>query len=213
VNHNAYTAKIFLWAARLTWSNNKRKLFIVRIFCEMMQSCENVVRLLRVLHDRSTNPFENLLKRDKGDLSYDVLSKELEIIKTFEQDPIRFCKEYLLIIPLDNGSEEKNRAILRGIWLGVIAALNNMLASPKNVNRVLWEIYNKLKHGSPVFNKDARDCVVIYIEPDKPIEFPTTLMDGRIWTETTIALRHTMFNLTKLIHDALQATNNLRIVK
>ena len=63
---NLHAARAFLGTARTaTDGSYEQKILCARVFFELMQSCENVIRLLRVVHEfPKRNPIENLLDRD-----------------------------------------------------------------------------------------------------------------------------------------------------
>jgi hypothetical protein len=179
-----------------------KKVIYIRLFSEMMQSCENVLRLVRIIQQKDEiDPWENIVssKEDRKFFSDENIFRLRDLVNEFENNIDDFYNKILgITVAWDKAKDINAIPSLEGIPKAISAAINNITVETKGRKRFLWKIHNKIKHGSPIVNKSKKDRVVIYINNNDPASIPTTRKDAKGWLETIQAMRNTNQNLIKI---------------
>lgn len=184
----------------------EQKLLCLRVFFDMMQSCENVLRLHRVLREIKTRrPDENFLAIDTGYFNDASLQRIENDILSYENRPDEFITQYLGVeLTADELGRPEVRAMLEGLHGALRAAVGNLNAtSSLHQDRPLRVLYNKLKHGGAVLDEGSDDNIIAFAHGRTPIQLPGTITAAARWCDTVHAMSNTMRNLSNLIRREL----------
>lgn len=205
---NLIAARGLLAAAKQVLEGSyEQKVLCARVFFELMQSCENVIRLLRVVHELPTrNPVENLLDRDLPYFRPENLESLEQELRAFEGGRLEaFCDDFLHLHVDWPRLPASERIAQEGIYGGVMTAIQNLnVRSAQAGDRTLKELYNKMKHGGAIVNNSADATLVAHLRPDRPVTMTATVEVATRWCDTVEAMCNTIRNLSYSVAEDLE---------